>query len=171
MSEPTDSITNQPQLPKPDTAAPSRDLPRDGPPAVRDLSVRVPEQGLSSAGVLSLFLGGMFLMILPLGFLLLFGEPIRREKSDDGRAKSKVLLLTAAVDAYSLQRGKFPPSLEALLQGDEDGAPLLTDPEDLLDPWGQPFQYDPAGPNNGGRRPDVWTDGPRGRIGNWPGGR
>ena len=37
------------------------------------------------------------------------------------------------------------------------------------DPWKKPYQYDPSGPRNNGRRPDIWTVAPDGlEIGNWP---
>jgi hypothetical protein len=42
----------------------------------------------------------------------------------------------------------------------------------LLDPWGQPFQYDKNGTINQGMKPDIWTTDPkdpqRTKLGNWP---
>jgi hypothetical protein len=65
----------------------------------------------------------------------------------------------------------WPPNLEALLVGEEKREAILDDPKVLDDPWGNRYQYDPLGPRNGGRRPDIWTRSPEGKeIGNWPGG-
>ena len=41
-------------------------------------------------------------------------------------------------------------------------------PDALLDHWKNPYQYDAAGPKNGGKQPDIWTVTPEGKvIGNW----
>jgi hypothetical protein len=45
------------------------------------------------------------------------------------------------------------------MAGQPDAAgrdPILRNRNDMIDPWGQPFRYDPAGPRNNGKRPDMW---------------
>jgi hypothetical protein len=37
----------------------------------------------------------------------------------------------------------------------------------LKDPWGESYGYDPAGPRNGGKHPDIWLELPGGPVGNW----
>ncbi len=76
--------------------------------------------------------------------------------------------LTKAVQTYKLDHGDYPASLEALLVRTEDGhGPYLDNVEALVDPWGRPYQYNPAGPNNNGLKPDIWSESPFGPLGNW----
>jgi len=77
--------------------------------------------------------------------------------------------LTQACQAYSLKHnGQYPDSLETLLTPDARGGPWLEDRDALKDPWGNPWIYDRAGSNNNGRKPDISTKTPEGKvIGNW----
>ncbi len=76
--------------------------------------------------------------------------------------------LTQAVEAYRLEMGEFPQSLDMLLQRVEDRGPWLKTQEALIDPWGQPYQYNMAGSYNNGLLPDIWAEHPQhGQIGNW----
>jgi general secretion pathway protein G len=100
------------------------------------------------------------------GFFLM--GALSEAKVDLARTQAKGTL-TNACQAYSLKRGQFPESLQQLLQQDAKGGPYLDDPAAIIDPWGQPFQYDRSGPRNNNRKPDIWTKGPDGAdIGNWP---
>jgi hypothetical protein len=67
--------------------------------------------------------------------------------------------------------GRYPENWEELLA--EKGT--LLKKEALTDPWGRPYQYDPAGPMHHGRMPDIWSLGPphgdSRRIGNWSDGK
>jgi general secretion pathway protein G len=81
------------------------------------------------------------------------------------KAQSKVL--TEAAESYYINHGTYPPSLAALLQQTEQGGPYLKSQDALIDPWQRPYQYNAAGPNNGGRQPDIWADTPQGQVGNW----
>jgi hypothetical protein len=85
------------------------------------------------------------------------------------KAAAQATALTTAVKAYHVKHMQYPPALEALAQRQPDGGEPLCKPEALIDPWGKPFQYDPAGPKNGGATPDIWTTRPDGMLlGNWP---
>jgi general secretion pathway protein G len=76
--------------------------------------------------------------------------------------------LTNAVQAYKVKNHQYPQSLQQLLQPDAKGNIYIEEADALIDPWQQPYKYDPSGPNNGGRRPDIWTVSPEGiTIGNW----
>jgi general secretion pathway protein G len=77
--------------------------------------------------------------------------------------------LTNAVKTYYVKHNTWPQSLQQLLQGDQKGSPILEDQDALKDPWGGQFQYDPSGPMNGGRRPDIWATDPKDgtKCGNW----
>jgi hypothetical protein len=116
--------------------------------------------------------------VVGLGAYLFFGwqkgaaeERQKGTAEDDKRsaAKAQAKVLTQALEGYRITHGKWPPSLAALLQQDEEGGPWVKNPSDLIDPWGQPYQYNAAGPHNNGRQPDIWADSPSGPVGNWPG--
>jgi general secretion pathway protein G len=94
------------------------------------------------------------------------------EDAKRSAAKAQTKVLTEACDAYRISHSTNPPSLQALLVGDEEGGPYLKSQEALIDPWKQPYQYNPAGPNNSGRQPDIWANAPNGtQIGNWAGSK
>jgi general secretion pathway protein G len=85
-------------------------------------------------------------------------------------AKNQVkTTLTTAVESYYIDHNSnYPASLDVLLVGDDQGyGPYLKTADALRDPWGNPYHYDPNGPNNAGRQPDIWSDSPQGQIGNW----
>ena len=78
--------------------------------------------------------------------------------------KLDVRSLTTAVEAYTKAKGMAPAKLMDLVT-----AGIVDPKETLLDPWGNPYQYDAKGKKNGGKRPDVWAVTPdRRQIGNWP---
>ncbi len=79
--------------------------------------------------------------------------------------------LSAACKTYKLKTGNWPQSLAVLLQKTDDGlyGPFLDNQTAIIDPWGNQYQYDPAGPRNNGTQPDISTEVP-GKgvvIGNW----
>jgi general secretion pathway protein G len=75
--------------------------------------------------------------------------------------------LAAAAQQYQLRYNAYPENLQQLVQPPE-GQPFV-EPNALRDPWGNAFQYDPAGPRNNGLKPDVWAIAPDGtQCGNWP---
>lgn len=91
------------------------------------------------------------------------------EDANTNRAQADLRTLTAACTAYKIRNGDFPESLMELWQpSDGSTKPYVESEAALLDPWRKPYQYDPTGPNNGGRNPDIWTTTPDGQvIGNW----
>jgi hypothetical protein len=109
-------------------------------------------------GVMIVGVGGYFLT-----------APVGYTTTDLARSYAKGPL-TQACDRYFDRFGRFPDNLAALTVHEEGRGPFVEGPDALIDPWGQPFQYDSLGPKNGGRRPDIWTVNPREGtiIGNWP---
>lgn len=76
--------------------------------------------------------------------------------------------LSQACKVYHRNNGEFPGQLRALIERDKAGIVYIDHPAALLDPWGNPYQYNPKGPNNRGDMPDIWTVAPDGTvIGNW----
>ena len=91
-------------------------------------------------------------------------------------AKIKASSIDRAIKTYYIDVGDYPQQLTDLLQKTQTGTgPYLTKQDDLLDPWGRPYQYDPSGQKNsqfnqvvGVVTPDVYTTTPDGRtVGNW----
>jgi general secretion pathway protein G len=79
--------------------------------------------------------------------------------------------LKTAIQAYSLDMGTYPPSLEDLMAvadstNPRHHGPYLTDIP--LDPWSQQYQYTPQGTRSLDGF-DVWTTDPTTglEIGNW----
>jgi hypothetical protein len=83
------------------------------------------------------------------------------------READRITTLTKACDNYKTVRGQWPSTLEGLFLQDWMGGPYVDPTDDLKDLWGKPYHYNPQGPNNGGRRPDIWSDSSGTRIGNW----
>jgi general secretion pathway protein G len=93
------------------------------------------------------------------------------EDAKVNRCKADVRTIAKAADAYNIQNGQLPDSLQQLVQPPTGGKPYI-EQEGLMDPWGKQYQYDPSGGRNQGLKPDVWTTTPDGQtIGNWPGGQ
>ncbi len=91
------------------------------------------------------------------------------DDANANRAQADLRTLTAACTAYKIRNGDFPETLTELWQpSDGSTKPYVESEAALYDPWRRPYQYDPSGPNNGGRNPDIWTTTPDGQvIGNW----
>jgi general secretion pathway protein G len=100
-------------------------------------------------------LGGFFYM-----------QQLDKSKVNLARAHIKTTL-TQGCEVYKVDHGSFPGNLTALLVQDEQGGPYLKTADALKDPWGKPYQYNPQGPKNAGRQPDIWSDGSGVEIGNW----
>lgn len=76
--------------------------------------------------------------------------------------------LESAAMKYEVKFGNRPDNLQQLVQPPDGGKPYI-EAEGLRDPWGNTYQYDPAGGRNASLKPDVWTVSPDGvTIGNWP---
>jgi general secretion pathway protein G len=89
-------------------------------------------------------------------------------KKNTARVQVKTTLSNAC-EEYYLKNSSWPPDLQSLLVQDQNGGgPYLKSQDAIIDPWGKQYQYSAQGANNGGRQPDIWTDGPGGvQIGNW----
>ncbi len=80
-------------------------------------------------------------------------------------AKIQIRMIDQAVAVYYVKNNEYPAQLKLLTEGDKRQLEAAA----LTDPWHQPYQYDPAGTRNKGRKPDVWTTTPDQKvIGNWP---
>ena len=116
--------------------------------------------------VLGLIGVGLLVMLCVLGKFVF-------DRSDErtGRAvaKTKAKEIEEAAVRYHLVNGEYPDALDELTQPDSgnQGKPYLSG-ELLIDPWGQKFRFDPAGPHHQGELPDIYSVRPDGTvIGNW----
>jgi hypothetical protein len=91
--------------------------------------------------------------------------------SEDTAARGRVEFLSYVAELYKSRTGDYPRKLEALAERMPNGDKPLLPARALLDPWGNPYGYDPAGPKNRGVMPDIWVERSSRVIGNWPGGR
>jgi general secretion pathway protein G len=94
------------------------------------------------------------------------------QKAKMDRAKMDVQALTVAVQAYEANYGNLPTSLQQLTQLMPDGTKATVEASQLLDPWGNMYQYNPQGTHHGATgKPDIWSQGPPNgngqMIGNW----
>jgi general secretion pathway protein G len=87
------------------------------------------------------------------------------------RVQANVKQLSDVMTQYKAQhQGSWPTSLQDLLVKDPNTGigPYIKNQEDLMDPWGNQYQFDPNGGRNQGIQPDVWTSHPTfGMFGNW----
>jgi len=94
------------------------------------------------------------------------------EEAKEDTAFSQIKNLEKAAQSIQIRHGNFPQTLAEMTQPGADGGQPALEPEAIRDPWGKEYTYDPAGGHNGGRKPDISTTNPAGKvIGNWPGGR
>ena len=90
------------------------------------------------------------------------------DKGTQAAVKSKIKSLTDTAVIYKTQHnGEWPQSLEIMLQPDASGNKAYLRQDDIIDPWGRQFTYDPNGANNGGNTPDISCQTPWGLICNW----
>jgi len=82
-------------------------------------------------------------------------------------ARSQMKSIEDACKTYYLHHDNYPPNLEALLVVTDDKGPYLETADAIKDPWGKPYQYNPQGPNNAGRKPDIWCEAKGQQVGNW----
>jgi hypothetical protein len=107
----------------------------------------------------------LVVLVITLGlvaFLWPRGTPQTTPRSRIEVARSKARTLAMHAQVWSLKNGGQPlPDLQLLAVPDANNGGLpYCKQEDLLDPWDQPFQIDPAGLRNQGQAPDIFTTVP-----------
>jgi hypothetical protein len=111
-------------------------------------------------------------LAIAVGFFLLCIQNRAYGDSRGGRARLDVMTLDQAVTAWRLKYGALPPNLQIMTERHPDGSPaLIKDLYALIDPWNEPYHYDPNQlcPESG--KPLIWCDGPpgvsNGKMANW----
>lgn len=94
------------------------------------------------------------------------------EDAKEDTAFTQIKNLETVVKAVYTRTGAYPATLAELTQPPANGGQPALEVEAVKDPWGKAYAYDPSGGHNQGRKPDISTTTPTGKvIGNWPGGR
>ena len=112
----------------------------------------------------------MLIVIIILGLLASLVAPKLFTKVDKARiqtAKAQIELLSAAIDTYRLDMGKFPSSLEELRRSDDPKweGPYL--PKEVPpDPWNNPYVYKYPGEHGSYDIISYGADGKPGGEGN-----
>lgn len=101
----------------------------------------------------------IIVVVAGVGGYYLFGA-LDRGKID--AAKSQMRIIETAIDAFRLNNGGPPTSLDILLQPDPANGdnPYLTEPKAIIDPWGNPYGFE----YNDMRRVTIYFKSPNGRM-------
>jgi general secretion pathway protein G len=87
------------------------------------------------------------------------------------RAKVDVQTLQTAIEAYKTEHGQYPQSLQVLTMPDQAMGSFATlEQKALIDPWGNPYVFDPSTMHPQTGRAKIYSQGPPGRgmvISNW----
>jgi general secretion pathway protein G len=65
------------------------------------------------------------------------------DEAKESTARLGIAKIETAVMSYKTTKGEFPPNLQVLCQA-EGGKPAFLEEKDILDPWNNPFVYEPS---------------------------
>ena len=90
------------------------------------------------------------------------------EGARESKAKLDITHIGQAVEAYKVDDGNYPDSLQVLTQPTGD-KPAALEAKDLVDPWGQQYVYEPANVNPATFKPKIYSSHTTGGqpISNW----
>lgn len=88
----------------------------------------------------------------------------RYEKSKEEIARAQLEMLSSAIEAFRLDVGRYPNSLDELLKCDDPNwrGPYLAKRKIPKDPWGRDYQYKYPGEHG---PYDLYSLGPEGQLG------
>jgi general secretion pathway protein G len=112
-------------------------------------------------------LAELMVVIVILGLLATLVVPNvmkRLSTAMGGKAKADIAAIAQALEECAISNGgKYPESLEALVEPHENGNTFLKGRKVPLDPWKNEYGYEPPMP--GQNRPRVFTLGKDGMVG------
>ena len=74
-------------------------------------------------------------------------------------ARINIQNIADACMQYSMKLGnKLPPDLDTLTRKSERGYGPYLEQKDLIDPWGNRYQYQPRQTQQSGTRAEIWTE-------------
>lgn len=114
------------------------------------MKILQPKQRRANAGF---SLAELMVVIVIIGLLATMVVPSvvgRLATSKQGIAKTELARLRDAVEQYYIANNtqRLPETLEVLLEPDDNGYAFIDNSDGLMDPWGNPYQYDPGQGNN-----------------------
>lgn len=120
----------------------------------------------------------MELMVVILVIAILVGLTIGtlgyvNRKGAESRAQAEVAALSAAIDSYKIEVGSYPAQADLFAELTGQGTvntnkvyfeptPSMGTNNRFIDPWGAPYNYNPAGQRNVGFF-DLWAVPPKAR--------
>jgi len=76
--------------------------------------------------------------------------------------RAKIQSIQNAAQTFQMKNGRWPQSVQELTVKDQYGnEPVLRDPQDITDSWGNPIVIDPAQGDQA--RPLIYSQGPNGQ--------
>jgi general secretion pathway protein G len=113
----------------------------------------------------------LLIVMAILGMLAALVGPSIMDKFGQAQPKAaatQIDMLGQALDTHRLDTGKYPKTLQGLLQNEVNSqmwaGPYLTKSKELpKDPWGNPYQYQSPGKHN--KNYDLYSFGADGREG------
>jgi general secretion pathway protein G len=89
------------------------------------------------------------------------------ENARESKAKLDITHIGEAVEIYNSESGDYPENLQILTQP-SDGKHAYLEVKDIVDPWGQQYQYEPQNRNPATGRPRISSTHQGGTpIANW----
>ncbi len=87
------------------------------------------------------------------------------DDANESAAKLQITSIETAVTSYRLnpKHGVFPQTLQELTTQSDANTKAYLEQKDILDPWKQPFQYDPGTLSPTGK-PHIFTTAPNGTV-------
>jgi hypothetical protein len=98
------------------------------------------------------------------------GRASNAETPAETRARMEVRSIEQAAKTYWNNNGVYPESLQDLTTRQPNGSAPLLKPQALLDPWNQPYRYEPANRHRDSDNPHIYSPGEPGKnqpISNW----
>jgi general secretion pathway protein G len=86
------------------------------------------------------------------------------ESAKARRAWIDCVQLAEQAEYYRVNNGSYPTSIEQLARPQPNGGGPLVRPQQVIDPWGQPYQTDPTGLHPRGQEAEVYTTNPKGVV-------
>jgi len=112
-------------------------------------------------------LAELMVVIVIIGLLAVMVVPNVMQKLFRGqmaRAKADITTIAGAIDEFTIANaGKYPETLEVLVQEDETGHAYLRQERVPLDPWKNEYQYEPPSP--GQKKYRLYSLGSDGEVG------
>ena len=96
------------------------------------------------------------------------------ENAKKDLCKANVMALDQEIGAWRTRHGDYPTQLAELAALGPNGEAATIENKMLLDPWNQPYFYEPQNLHPLTKKPHIYSNGatpgnPAGRISNWEG--